>query len=239
MSNRKPVIGVIPLYDEEKESIWMLPGYLDGLYEAGAIPVIMPLRIGKEELRQLDAQFDGYLLTGGHDVNPRLYNAKKTALCGVVCQERDELERQVFELAWQQDKPVLGICRGIQLLNALQGGTLYQDLEAEYPGKSRMADHHMLPPYDRTVHMVEIEKDSPLYDTVGCTQMGVNSYHHQAVRELGRGLKVMARAEDGLIEGVWAPEKHFIWGIQWHPEFIYQVDENARKIFRAFVEACL
>lgn len=238
MGKKKPLIGVIPLYDEERESIWMLPGYLDGLYEAGAIPVTLPLQIGTEELRQLDGQLDGYLFTGGHDVNPRLYGAEKTGLCGAVCERRDELEQQIYELAWQQDKPVLGICRGIQLLNVLHGGTLYQDLEAEYPD-SHAVNHHMEPPYDRTVHRVEIEEDSPLYDVVKCTQMGVNSYHHQGVCVLGNGLRVMARAEDGLIEGVWAPEKKFVWGIQWHPEFIYRTDADARRIFRAFVEACL
>lgn len=237
MRSKKPVIGVIPLYDETKESIWMLPGYLDSLYEAGAIPLILPMHLGEEELRQLDAQLDGYLLTGGHDVDPQLYGAEKTELCGVLCKQRDELERHVYDLAWQQDKPVLGICRGLQLLNVLQGGSLYQDLKAEHP-KGTMLSHRMKPPYDRTVHIVEIEKDSPLYHAVGCTKMGVNSCHHQGIKVLGKGLRAMARAEDGLIESVWAPEKRFVWGVQWHPEFIYKEDEHARKILRAFVKAC-
>lgn len=234
---KKPVIGVIPLYDEEKESIWMLPGYLDGLYEAGAIPMTLPLRIGLEELWQLDGQLDGYLFTGGHDVDPKLYGAERSEHCGAVCRERDRLEAMVEDLAWQQDKPVLGICRGIQLLNVLHGGTLYQDLETELPW-SRATGHHMEPPYDRPVHEVEIEQDSPLFRLLGKSRLGVNSYHHQGIRTLGHGLQVMARAEDGLAEGIWAPGKTFFWAIQWHPEFSYQADPDERKIFQAFVEAC-
>lgn len=234
---KKAIIGIVPLYDEEKESIWMLPGYMDGIYAAGGIPVILPLHAGEEELRELDGNIDGYLLTGGHDVAPEFYGAKKSPLCGAACEDRDRLEKLLYRIAGEKDKPVLGICRGIQLLNVLHGGTLYQDLPAEFSAEKTL-EHHMTPPYDRTVHEVTLEKDAPLYKLLGQEQLAVNSYHHQGVKLLGEGLSVMAVAEDGLVEGIYVPDRKFVWGIQWHPEFIYQKDEASRKIFRAFVEAC-
>ena len=234
---KKPIIGVIPLYDEEKESIWMLPGYLEGLSEAGAIPVVLPMHLEAGELDELDGMLDGYLFTGGHDVDPRLYDQERLSLCGPSCKMRDRLETMIFEKAGQENKPVLGICRGLQLLNVLYGGTLYQDLPEEYPQKSEI-DHHMTAPYDRTVHGVTIEPESPLRQLLGKTKLQVNSYHHQGICALGTGLKVMAVSDDGLVEGIYDPEKKFVWGVQWHPEFIYQKDEDARRIFLAFVEAC-
>ncbi len=230
---KKPVIGVIPLYDETKESIWMLPGYLEGLQTAGAIPVVLPLTAAKEDYVRLDEQIDGYLFTGGHDISPELYGEEKKKTCGSPCGMRDELEPYLYRMALTEDKPVLGICRGIQLINVLEGGTLYQDLPTEYETD---VEHHMEPPYDRTVHSVDIISESPLYDLLGKSHMDVNSYHHQAVKTPGNGLKVMAVSEDGLVEAVYRPDKKFVWGVQWHPEFIYKRNDDARKILRKFVE---
>ena len=123
----------------------MLPGYFDGISASGAIPVMLPLNAGKDELIQLDKFIDGYLFTGGHDVNPNMYNEKKSDKCGIPCDARDRLERLVFDIAEKNDKPILGICRGIQIINALMGGTLYQDLPTEHKSDT---EHHMTPPYD-------------------------------------------------------------------------------------------
>ncbi len=232
---KKPVIGVSPLYDETKESIWMLPGYLEGLLEVGAIPVILPLTAQKEDYEYLDAQFDGYLLTGGHDIDPALYGEEKSENCGAPCAMRDTIEPYLYHMAVAEDKPVLGICRGIQLINVLEGGTLYQDLPSEY---KTTVEHHMSAPYDRVEHKVDIKMDSPLYDLVKKEKLRVNSYHHQAVRTLGEKLVSMAVSEDGLVEAVYRPDLKFVWGVQWHPEFLYRKDADAKKIFQAFVDAC-
>lgn len=158
---KKPIIGVIPLYDEEKESIWMLPGYLDGIKAAGGIPIVLPMDIDEDELAEIDKNIAGYLFTGGHDVSPKLYNEKKQPYCGNPCDERDMMEK-----------------------------------------------------------------------------MDVNSYHHQAVKEVGNGLNIMAESEDGLVEGIYAPDKKFQWAVQWHPEFIFKKDERQLIIFKAFIDAC-
>lgn len=228
----KPLVGVMPLWDDEKDSLWMLPGYLEGLQEAGATPVILPLTEDREEIEHLVDICDGILLTGGHDVDPSVYGEE--ALNGTVlcCKARDNMERLVLEEAMQKDKPILGICRGIQLINALLGGTLYQDLPTQHPSD---INHHQTPPYDVPVHDVFIKKDSPLYDCLGSDRISVNSYHHQAVKDVAPCLEVMAESEDGIVEALYKPFYRFLWAVQWHPEFSYKKDDNSRKIFKAFV----
>lgn len=229
---RKPMIGVVPLYDGRKNSYWMLPGYMKGIEAVGGVPVMLPLTTDREVLCELTSRIDGLLLTGGHDVSPLLYGESVSDRCGEICGERDEMERVLLDLALEEDKPVLGICRGIQFLNVYLGGSLYQDLPSERP---ESVSHQMSPPYDRTVHEVRIERPSPLYSLLGKEKLGVNSYHHQAVKRLAPGLVSMAYSEDGLAEAVYLPDRKFVWAVQWHPELSYQTDENSRKILYKFV----
>lgn len=231
----KPMIGIVSLYDETKESYWMLPGYAQGLEDAGAIPVILPLTEDEESLRRFADTFDGFLFPGGHDVNPAFYGQAPTPECGVICPERDRMEKAFFPMALATGKPMLGICRGVQLFNVMLGGDLYQDIPTECPSD---VQHHETPPYDKVAHQVTIEQGTPLYDAVGVTQMGVNSYHHQGIKNLGKGLRVAAKAPDGMVEALYLPEHKFALAVQWHPEFSRLSDEKSRKIFRAFVEAC-
>lgn len=232
---RKPMIGIIPLVDAEKESYWMLPGYMKGIEQAGGIPVMLPLTSDKEALRQLADALDGFLFTGGQDVSPSVYGQVPSAQCGELCRERDEMEEYLFRLVFEQDKPVLGICRGIQLMNVLMGGTLYQDLPTEHPS---VVKHRQLPPYDAPSHSVELAPDSPLYDLLKTDRLMVNSCHHQAIKELAPGLEAMAVSEDGLAEAVCAKEKSFVWAVQWHPEFSFLSDANSRAIFQKFIQNC-
>ena len=125
--NRQPIIGVTPLVDAAKESYWMLPGYFNGILQAGGLPLMLPLTIDASRIAQLCHLCDGILLTGGQDIQPELYGAEPLPCCGECSPERDTMELQLLELAFQQDLPVLGICRGLQLLNVCFGGTLYQD----------------------------------------------------------------------------------------------------------------
>ena len=230
----KPIIGVMPLWDDEKESIWMLPGYFEGINQAGAIPIMFPFTEDKQELDQLINMCDGFLFTGGHDASPELYN--ENPLDGLVscCMKRDKMESYILKKTIQINKPVLGICRGIQFINAALGGTLYQNLPTQFETET---EHHQNPPYDVPVHKVKVIKDSPLYKCLNSELLDVNSYHHQAVKDLAPNLKVMAVSEDGLVEAVYMPELRFLWAVQWHPEFSYKTDDNSKKIFKAFIEA--
>lgn len=228
------VIGVMPLYDDEKNSYWMLPGYLKMLEAENAIPLVLPLTACRSELDYFLEICGGFLMTGGHDVSPSVYNAKKKPWCGSCCELRDEMERYILTNAVKMNRSVLGICRGIQLMNACYGGTLYQDLKTEH---NSCVNHHMEPPYDRTEHQVTIQKGTPLYDILGKEQIGVNSRHHQAIRELSPYFQPMAASEDGLIESIYMPECKYVVGVQWHPEHSYLVDENSQKIVHSFVDS--
>lgn len=230
----KPVIGLMPLWDEGKDSLWMLPGYMDGIREAGGIPVIFPFTDLEEELAQLSAMCQGLVLTGGQDVSPEMYGQEP--MDGLIedCPKRDRMEKALLRMAIAENKPVLGICRGIQLINAALGGTLYQDLPLQHPSD---VNHQQKPPYDQPAHEVTLVPGTPLEQCLGKKRIPVNSCHHQAVRDLAPGLEIMASASDGLTEAVWMPGHRFLWAVQWHPEFSWRVDENSRRIFRALMAA--
>ena len=230
----RPVVGLIPLWDDEKESLWMLPGYMDGIREAGGIPLMFPLTEKEEELGQLIGLVDGILFTGGHDVSPEVYGEQPLNEGVICCQRRDEMERIVLRLALEKQKAVLGICRGIQLINAALGGDLYQDLPTQYSTKT---EHHQTPPYDKAVHKVKLLEGTPIWELLKEEELSVNSYHHQAVRTPAPGLSVMAISEDGLIEGLYKEDESFFWAVQWHPEFSYRTDRKSKKIFEAFIAA--
>lgn len=233
---KKPIIGVTSLIDLQKASYWMLPGYLKGLTLAGALPVVLPLEVSLDDIKTLADTFDGFLFTGGQDVNPEIYKQEKSPLCGEISEARDKFEYLLLHEVIKRNKPILGICRGIQFINAYFGGTLYQDLDTEHPSKT---EHHMSAPYDRGIHSVSLTDGAPLKALLKKDTLFVNSYHHQAIKELGSSLKTTAVSEDGLIEGIYAPDKNFLWAVQWHPEFSYEKDADSRKIFEAFVKASL
>lgn len=234
MNQQKKIVGVMPLWDDDKESVWMLPGYLEGIHQAGGVPVILPFSSDNNDLDQLARMCDGFLFTGGHDVSPVLYSEKPVNDSVISCKKRDEMESWYLHYAINTDKPILGICRGIQFINAVLGGTLYQDLPMQHPSE---INHHQKPPYDIPVHTVRIMKDSPLEKLLNIEQISVNSYHHQAIKDLSPKLKVMAESPDGLAEAVFMPDHRFLWAVQWHPEFSYLSDINSQKIFKAFIDA--
>ena len=231
----KPTIGLIPLVDEGRESLWMLSGYMDGVAAAGGLPVMLPPTADEAALDQLFGMCDGFLLTGGHDVSPEFYGQPRLPVCAATSPQRDGMEAALLRRAMEADKPVLGICRGLQFINAALGGTLWQDLPSQRPSE---IVHRQRPPYDVPAHAVTLLPDAPLSRLLGAEALRVNSCHHQAVRDLAEVLKPMALSPDGLVEALWHPEKRFLWAVQWHPEFAWRVDPAAREIFRAFVGAC-
>ncbi|MDD9269010.1 gamma-glutamyl-gamma-aminobutyrate hydrolase family protein [Paenibacillus sp. GCM10023248] len=234
---RKPLIGVLPLVDTDKDSYWMLAGYMKGIEEAGGIGVMLPMTADPEVIRTLAGTFDGFLFTGGHDINPELYGEAIDGVCGELCEERDVMEKLLFDEVLKLDKPAFGICRGLQLFNALLGGTLYQDIPAQRSAGKLIA-HKQQPPYSEPVHAVVIADGNPLYEIVGKESLMVNSYHHQGIKQLSEQLQAVAYAEDELIEAVAMPGKKFVMAVQWHPEFCYQIDEPSFRLFAAFVSAC-
>ena len=228
----RPVIGLSPLYDAQRDSYWMLPGYMQALESQGAIVMMLPLTDDGQELEYFLQSCDGFVLTGGHDVSPALYGREQTPLCAETCPVRDAMDAYLLRRAVEQDLAVLGICRGHQLMNAVFGGTLYQDHPTEHPSE---VCHRMQPPYDAAAHAVTLS--GPLAQLLGKTRWSVNSCHHQAVEQLSPAFVSMATADDGLVEAMYMPGKRFVWGVQWHPEFAWRVSEENRTILGAFLKA--
>ncbi len=231
----KPIIGITPLYDEDKESIWMLPGYMDGILKGGGVPIIMPFTKDEETIDQAYSLCDGIVFTGGQDIDPRCYHQKQTEKCGIINADKDFLERTLFAKAYDDNKCILGICRGLHLINVLLGGSLHQDLKTYYRSDKEI-EHIMSPPYNREAHTVNLIKDTPLRRLLNQAVIPVNSYHHQGIDKLAKGLEVMAVSEDGLIESVFDPRKKFVWGFQWHPEFLIADCKDSQMIIKSFID---
>ena len=229
---KKPIIGLTPSWDEKEQRQLVQPGYLESIRRAGGLGLMLSLTDSDEDIARYTELCDGFLFVGGPDVEPRHYGQERLEVCGDACVPRDVLEMKLLEAALKADKPVLGVCRGLQVLNVVLGGTLYQDVPSQY--ESGLA-HGMEPPYDRDVHPVQVVADSPLAELSPLA--GVNSRHHQAVDRLAPGLKPMAYAGDGLVEAAYMPGKRFVWAVQWHPEAYWAQDCASQDLFARFVEA--
>ncbi len=237
----KPKIGVLPLYDTKKNSkwnsIWMFPGYLEGIKAAGGMPMILPLLEDEEDIRDLVSCFDGFLFTGGHDIDPERYGQPMYSFCEEISPERDHMELILIDEIRKQDKPVLGVCRGLQLINVAFGGTLYQDL-AKQKNNPNLLQHGQKTEFFYPVHDVDISEDSMLKAIVKEDSIRVNSMHHQGIDVLGEGVNAVARAADGVVEAIEVPDMKFCLAVQWHPEFLWSRRDHELNIFKSFVTAC-
>jgi len=209
--------------------------YFKALVTVGAHPEELEPLTAADSSRARRVKFDGLLLAGGEDVDPGLYGEEKKYQSVNVNRARDDFERGLLDRALRHRLPILGICRGTQLINVKFGGTLYQDLAMDV---SPEFEHRQTESRSETVHTVTLtDPESRLAeDFRGSCR--VNSLHHQAIKRLGRGLKVTAHSEDGLVEAVEAADEYpFLLAVQWHPEEITTQSEQ-RKIFEQFVSAC-
>lgn len=247
-NTKRPIIGITCNYDD-RETIGMttklgVPGqdwnYLAGdcvyfIEHAGGTPVIIPQCAKMEDLVPLLEKLDGVLISGGHDVGPENYGAVPKGYCGTIMPMRDRQDIFVARyMAIECQKPVLGICRGVQVLNTMAGGKLYQDLEIE-----GSFEHHFGSIYPRNVgwHTVELKPGSWLSKIYGREILSVNSFHHQAVKTAGSGMIITAVSGDGVIEAIESSGDKFVVGVQWHPEMMYDSPEQ-HLLARAFVEEC-
>ena len=210
--------------------------YVRSVLEAGAIPLILPPAIGAARAMGALEGLDALLLTGGEDVDPSWYGAAPSPSLGSVDRERDLFELALFAAARQRGMPILGICRGIQLINVALGGTLWQHLPGERPSA---IEHDRPDARSVRTHAVSLEAGSRAAAVLGRTAMEVNSFHHQGIRDLAPTLHPSGWAEDGLIEAVeGAGDEPWLLAVQWHPEEMFS-DAAApeRGLFRALAEA--
>jgi putative glutamine amidotransferase len=240
---RVPVIGLtsntIPSQERYRPPrLGQNQTYLQAVLRAGAAPLLIPHITDHVLLRAIYQRLDGLLLPGGEDVAPTRYGEMPHEKCGTPSQERDETELTLATWAVEEGKPLLAICRGIQVLNIALGGSLYQDIQAQIPGAAK---HDWYPGHPRTLrpHGVDCVEGSRLADTVGSSSLEVNSLHHQALKALAPTLEITARAPDGVVEAVEVPGHPFALGVQWHPEELAAEDAQAQALFAALVEASL
>jgi putative glutamine amidotransferase len=209
--------------------------YFDSLETAGGTPLGISSSLSEPRLRELFDLCDGLCLPGGPDVEPTLYGEETRADCAVeVDSDLDRAELLLARWALEEDKPLLAICRGAQVLNVALGGTLWQDV-----GTQGATEHNHSQDGSRqaVTHNIDVVPDSLLHAIAGTKLVDVNSMHHQALRELGRDLVVAARAHDGLVEAVEHPGRRFVVGLQCHPEELYLERDWARRLFADFVAA--
>ena len=234
----KPLIGLTPGHNTENQNLFTRPAYLSALSAAGAIPVTLPLAVSQEDCRQMAETFDGFLFTGGPDPHPFLFGEETHRQCGSISAMRDTMELALLSQVMKTGKPVLGICRGIQIINVALGGNIYQDIPSQHRPSSAFPLAHQQPcAFHIPTHTVSLVPESRLANICRSGVLRVNSMHHQAVRDLAEGLTACALAPDGLIEALEMAGYPWLVAVQWHPEYLREDPANF-CIFKHFVAAC-
>ncbi len=209
--------------------------YIHAVMVSGGVPLVMPNIDGEDNIAEYVRLADGILFSGGEDVHPKYFNEGVIADNLKICSRRDSFEMRLAEKALPMDIPLLGICRGMQLLNIATGGNIYQDIGIQY----KTDINHSKADRGKTdiVHKVRLAENTKLSDIYGSGTKGVNSFHHQAVKDLAPVFKASAYSEDGLIEAYEQEGERFIVGLQWHPEMLIEKYPEELRIFKSFIES--
>jgi putative glutamine amidotransferase len=228
-----PLIGITTYEKSERERFELPATYVEAVRLAGGIPVLLPP--GEKNLAALLERLDGLILAGGDDVAPHYYGGANHPKIHNISLERDEMEIALSRMVVERDVPTLCICRGVQVLNVALGGTLIEHIpdephdtvahQSKYEGEKR----------ETQFHEIEVQADSRLADIMAATTLHLPSYHHQAIRQVAPSLRMVARAEDGIVEGVEHPDHPFLLGVQWHPEKSTELASQLR-LFEALIQ---
>lgn len=251
--NRKPIVAIPsePVTSETIKALTDKEIYMERsvdtnqkyISQYGGIPFVTQVAETQEQAEEIMEICDGLFLTGGDDVNPALYGEEKLECCGRFNDRRDKSDMLFLKAALKLGKPIMAICRGSQIVNVYYGGTLYQDIKTQFktdithPDYAR--EHFNTYGVDNSAHRIKIQKGSPLYMIVGDDETGINSLHHQGVKDLGKNLVVQASAPDGMVESFYLDsDEQYLRAYQWHPEF---QDDNLVKdaIVTDFLSECL
>ena len=221
--------------------IYLSDDYARGVEAAGGMPVVLPFVVDASTIEAMADKLDGLLLSGGDDVNPALFDEEPRIGLGDITPDRDALEIALLRAMYERGKPVFGICRGMQLINAAFGGSLYQDLPREWHGttqhgqrapRTHLSHHVKVAPQSRLAELLELNSAS-----ADALMVRVNTFHHQAVKDVAPGFVATAHDSEGLIEAIEMPQAAFLVAVQWHPENLWAHYDMFRGLFRGFVEA--
>jgi putative glutamine amidotransferase len=239
----RPIIGITPDFHSVKTKGFISKGeptyflrarYVDAVKDLGGIPFVLPITEDPKLQAELLRRIDGLLITGsGPDLDPRLYGEHRKARFKIMSRQRSAFELGLAKQAMKLDRPILGICGGLQLLNVAMGGSLIQDIASQIRGA---LTHRQETAATRVSHPVRITRGTHLHKILRTDLLKVNSSHHQASKKIAPGWIVNAVATDGIIEGLESPRHRFAIGVQWHPEFLYQKDEASRRLFKSFLQ---
>ena len=237
----KPIIGISTsvLVDEGGgfpgyERIYVNKDYVSSVSSAGAVPLMIPMDATEENLRQTLELVDGMIFSGGHDIAPIRYGEEPHQKLQEICPERDDFDFLLYRLAKEHSLPILGICRGFQLMNVSEGGKLYQDLSLKNTESLKHSQGHgpSIP-----THTVKVESGSKFYKILGKEEIRVNSFHHQAVKSTSENVAISGKALDNVVEAIELKNYPFGLGVQFHPEMLQAKEEDMKKIFAALVSA--
>lgn len=238
---KKPVIGISTSVIVDQgggfpgyERIYVNKDYVSSVLSAGAVPLMIPMEDSEENLRQTLELVDGVIFSGGHDIAPIRYQEEPHQKLQEICPERDAFDFLLYRLTKEKKLPILGICRGFQLMNVSEGGKLYQDLSLKETESFKHSQGHG--PSILT-HTVSIEAGSRLHEILGKEEIRVNSFHHQAVKSVSEKVAISGRALDEVIEAIEVKNYPFAVGVQFHPEMLQEKEEDMKKIFAALVSA--
>lgn len=231
----KPIIGITSNIDSTTHSIQNT--YIQAVIAGGGIPFVIPTGI-ERDVQQITKILDGLLISGGGDMNPYEFNEEPLPQLGNVTPERDSMELELVRHMLALDKPILGICRGHQVLNVAFGGTLYQDIISQ--SANPILQHDQKAKRDHPSHAVHIEKGTMLESVATSEKIMVNSFHHQALKDIPTPLIVSGKASDGIVEAIESTGHRFVIGVQWHPEALMEKDDQVSfRLFSDYMKACL
>lgn len=231
-----PLIGITACHVTTAEghpAVRILRAYVTAIADAGGVPILIPPELDEPSWRTLLSRLDGVLFSGGADIGLDHFAGEPHPTVDVE-EQRDAIELPLLRATVEADKPLLGICRGLQVMNVALGGTLYTHIIDQLPGALQHDWHDK--PRSTLAHPVRVEEGTRLAEILGAPMLRVNTLHHQGIKDLAPNLKATAYAPDGLIEGIELPENKFALAVQWHPEWMTEHKEM-RSLFKAFVEA--
>ncbi len=229
-----PLIGISCSYDQKEGRFFLPEAYCEAVVKSGGFPVILPGTGGIKSVRPYFAAIKGLILAGGGDVDPVHFNEEPQPGLGEITPDRDRFEIMLIKAALKKNLPVLGICRGAQVLNVACGGTVIQHIAS---GVKKPLKHFQSAPRWYPTHEIAIVDSSRLAKIIGTKAARVNSFHHQAVRQPAPGFTACARSSDEVIEAIEHPGYRFVIGVQWHPECMVDKDKNSAQLFREFIAA--